>query len=245
MVLKLHQTGLSARYRVFFAFFIFRIPNSIWPLYLDVKSNTYLHFWIVTTAIALVFYVLLTLELYKLVLENYKGLFTMGRWALYISLAISVAVSAITLIPKIKPHSAQISKIMMYELATERGIDTALAILIILLLGFISFFPVKLNRNVRVHAVVFSTFFLSNTLVLLTRSLFGLHLGVEINTVLLCVTAASVVAWLALLRSAGEDARRAPAAVGMDYESRLLAHLDALNAALLRGRAPEASWKTR
>ena len=119
-------------------------------------------------------------------------------------------------------------------LATERGIHTGLAIFIILILCFLSFFPVKLSRNVRVHALVFSIFFLSNTFVLLMRSLFGMHLADEVNTILLGITAASVVAWLTLLRAAGEDSRRAPVPIGPEHESRLLAHLDSLNAALLR-----------
>ena len=53
---------------------------------------------------------------------------------------------------------------MFYVLATERGIETALAIFIILMLCFLSFFPVKLSRNVRVHALVFSIFFLEQYL---------------------------------------------------------------------------------
>jgi hypothetical protein len=87
---------------------------------------------------------------------------------------------------------------------------------------------------VRVHALVFSIFFLSSTLMLLMRTLFGLRLADEVNTVLMGITAASVVAWLTLLRAAGEDSRRAPVPIGPEHESRLLAHLDTINAALLR-----------
>ena len=39
----------------------------------------------------------------------------------------------------------------------------------------------------------------------LMRSLFGLRLADEVNTILLGITAVSVVAWLRLLRVAGED----------------------------------------
>ena len=201
---------------------------------MDVSSGLYQRVWVLTEPIEVVFYVLMVVELYKLVLEKYKGLYSLGRWALYLSLAISVGISAITLLPRIKPSTAQRSKIMFYVLATERGIHTALAIFIILILGFLSFFPVKLSRNVRVHALVFSIFFLSSTFMLLMRTLFGLRLADEVNAVLMGITAASVVAWLTLLRPAGEDSRRAPAPVGPEYESRLLAHLDSLNAALLR-----------
>jgi hypothetical protein len=234
MVLKLYSTGLYRHYPIFFAFFIFRIPNSIWPLFLDVSSNLYLHVWVLTDPIGLGFYVLMVVELYKLVLEKYKGLYSLGRWALYVSLAISLSISAISLLPRIKPRMPQSSKIMAYVLATDRGIDTALAIFIVLILCFLSFFPVKLSRNVRMHALIFSIFFLSNTFVLLMRNLFGMRLGNEINTLLMAITAASVVAWLTLLRTAGEDARLAPVPIGQQHESRLLAHLDTLNAALLR-----------
>jgi len=163
MVLKLYSTGLYHLYPIFFAFFIFRIPNSIWPLFLDVSSNLYLHVWVLTEPFEFGFYVLMVVELYKLVLEKYRGLYTLGRWALYVSLAISVTISAISLMPRITPSLPQRSKIMFYVLATERGIQTGLALFIILILCFLSLFPVKLSRNVRMHALVFSIFFLSST----------------------------------------------------------------------------------
>src|ERR1035438_1989752 len=196
MVLMLYRTGLYRRYPIFFAFFIFRIPNGIWPLFLQGSSPLYQQVWVLTEPIGLGFYVLMVLELYKLVLEKYKGLYTLGRWALYVSLAISVSISAISLLPRIKPSMPQESKVMFYMLATERGIHTGLAIFIVLILCFLSLFPVQLSRNVRVHALVFSIFFLSHTFVALMRSLFGLRLVDEVNTVLLGITAASVVAWL-------------------------------------------------
>jgi hypothetical protein len=234
MVLQLYRTGLYRSYPIFFGYFIFRIPNSIWPLFLAVSSDRYQQMWVVTSPMVWAFYVLMMVELYRLVLERYKGLYTVGRWALYASLAVSVGISAMTLMPRIKPTMAQRSKIMIYMLATERGIDTGLAIFIIVMLGFLSFFPVKLSRNVRVHALVFSIFFLSSTFVLLMRSLFGMHLADEVNAVLTVITVGSLVAWLTLLRPAGEETRRAQVTVGPEYESRLLAHLDSLNSALLR-----------
>jgi hypothetical protein len=234
MALRLYRTDLYSRYPIFFAFFIFRIPNSIWPLFLEVSSPVYQKVWVLTEPIEFGFYVLMVVELYKLVLEKYKGLYTLSRWALYVSLAVSVAISGISLLPRINPTMPQRSRIMFYVLATERGIETGLAIFILLILCFLSFFPVKLSRNVRVHAMVFSIFFLSNTFVLLMRSLFGMHLRNEMNTILMGVTAGSIVAWLTLLSVAGEDVSHSPVLYGQEHESRLLTHLDSLNAALLR-----------
>jgi hypothetical protein len=234
MVLKLHRTGLYRRYPILFAFFIFRIPNSTWPLFLALTSGLYLQMWVLTEPMELGFYVMMVVELYKLVLEKYKGLYTLGRWALYVSLAISVSISAISLLPQIKPSMPQRSKVMFYMVATERGVHTGLVIFIVLMLCFLSLFPVKLSRNVRVHALVFSIFFLSHTFVALMRSLFGMHLVREVNIVLMGITAASMVAWLTLLRATGEETQSAPALYGTEEESRLLMHLDSLNAALLR-----------
>src|ERR1035437_5934246 len=137
MVLKLYRTGLYRRYSIFFAFFIFRIPNSIWPMFLEVSFPPSQKILVFLEPIALGFYVFMVMELYKLVLNKYKGLYSLGRWALYVSLAISVGISAISLLPRIKPSMPQSSKIMFYVLATERGIDTALAIFIILILCFL------------------------------------------------------------------------------------------------------------
>src|ERR1022692_1840605 len=196
MALMLYRTGLYRRYPVFFAFFIFRIANGIWPLFLEVSSPRYQQVWVLTEPIGLGFYIFMVVELYKLVLEKYKGLYTLGRWAVYVSLAASVTISIISLLPRIQPSMPQPSKVMIYMLATERGVHTGLAIFIVLILCFLSLFPVKLSRNVRVHALVFSIFFLSSTFMLLMRSLFGLHLAAAVNTVLMGITAASVVAWL-------------------------------------------------
>ena len=205
MVLHLYRTGLYRRYPIFFAFFIFRIPNSIWPFFLEVTSPLYQQVWILTEPLEFGFYVLMVVELYKLVLEKYKGLYTLGRWALSVSLVISIAISALSLLPRINPSMPQRSRIMFYVLATERGIQTGLALFILLILCFLSLFPVKLSRNVRMHALIFSIFFLSNTFVVLMRSLFGHAHGWEVNIILLGINVASVVAWLTLLRVAGED----------------------------------------
>jgi hypothetical protein len=233
-VLKLYRTGLYRRYPVFFNYFIFLVVASIWPLILDISSPLYQKIWMISSPITLAFYILMVVELYRLVLENYKGLYSLGRWALYIGVVVSVTVSALSLIPKIKPSMPQRSKLMFFVLATERGVDTALAILILLILCFLTYFPVKLSRNVRVHATVYSVFFLSNTFILLMRSLFGLRLADEFNTALLGVMVASVFAWLTLLSPAGEVAQPALPDLGTEHEHRLLHQLDALNAVLLK-----------
>jgi len=59
MVLHLYRTGLYSRYPIFFAFFIFRVPNSIWPFFLEVSAPRYQQVWILTEPLEFGFYVLM------------------------------------------------------------------------------------------------------------------------------------------------------------------------------------------
>ena len=47
---KLLHTGLYRRYRFFFYYFLFRIPNTIWPLFPNSKTKLYFFFWVATGA---------------------------------------------------------------------------------------------------------------------------------------------------------------------------------------------------
>ncbi|MCU1237223.1 MAG: hypothetical protein JWP63_5190 [Candidatus Solibacter sp.] len=234
MAFRLYRTGLYRLYPVFFAYFTFRIPNAIWPLLLNGSSGLYQQIWLLTEPIVLGFYILMVRELYRLVLAKYKGLYTLGRWAMYTAMTVSVIISAISLLPTIKPSAAQRSKVMIYVLATERGVNTALSIFIVLLILFLSRYPVRLSRNVRVYAVIYSLFFLSNMFVVLMRSLFGLKMVDEVNIALMGVAAVCLVAWLLLLSPNGAELRLPEPTLGPQYEHRLLTQLDSLNAALLK-----------
>ena len=128
----------------------------------------------------------------------------------------------------------QRTRIMGYVYATERGVDFSLAIFILLILFFLTRYPVPLSRNVVVHAVVFSLFFLSNTFGLLLHSVFGLHLKNEIDMLFMGTSSACMVAWLVLLNAKGEEVRLRTLQFGRGDEQRILLQLDSLNDILLR-----------
>jgi hypothetical protein len=233
VAVKLVTSGLYKKYPVFFVYFVFRIPNSLWPLFLDLRSDAYFYTYLFTLPITVVFYILLVTELYRLVLEEYQGLQTAGRWAMYASVVGAIAISVLTLIPTIKPSMPQRSKAMFFVVVSERGVYTALAIFIVLLLAFLSRYPIKLRRNVRVHAVAYSIFFLNGGLVTLSRSVLGMKELGTVTAVNMGLNLACLFSWLILLNPAGEIlAGRKPAA--SEHERRLMMQLDGLNAAMMR-----------
>jgi len=229
--LKLFRSGLYRRYRVFFAYFVYRVPFLICFLSLNTKSNIYFYFWMITLPLSWLFYVLVVRELCFVVLEDYKGLYTLGRWAMYVGVSVSVVMSILSLIPKISP--AQRSRILPYMAAADRGVTFALAIFLILMLFLLSRYPVPLSRNVVVHAALFATFFFSNTLSTLLR-VFGVRLYTAIDSGLMVVSSACALAWFFWLTPQGERVPARFPQLGAHDEKRIMAQLEALNRTLLK-----------
>jgi len=237
VVIKLYSSGLYRRYRVFFLYFILRVPylSFSWVRYHQGSSTrAYLDLFLYTEPVVMLFYILVVLELYRLVLERYKGLYTMGRWAMYLAIAISVAISVLTLLPKITPSTPEPSKNLFREIAVERGVDLSLVLFILLIVLFLGRFPVPLSRNVIVHTGIYSVFFLSNTLALLLRTLFTVSVGSALNVTFAGVTAAAFLAWWLLLSARGEAVHASMPHLGPGSEEHVLHQLDALNATLLK-----------
>ncbi|MGB9457162.1 MAG: hypothetical protein WCB12_14030 [Bryobacteraceae bacterium] len=231
---KLYRSGLWRKYSFFFAYFVFRIPNSTWPLMVSTGAPVYLWLWLFTSSVCLIFYVLVVAELYRLILEKYRGLETMGRWAMYAATAVSVLISVLALLPRFTPAMPQRSKHLGYEYALERGIDFSLVMFILLMLLFLSRFPIPLSRNVVVHAAIFTLYFLAAALGLLLHALWGINLSAELSLSLSCVSLLCVGAWLLLLNPAGENVPAHLPLLGSGDEEKILRELDAVNAALLR-----------
>ncbi|MGP8246259.1 MAG: hypothetical protein ACLQVN_17285 [Bryobacteraceae bacterium] len=232
--IKLFWTGLFRRYRFFVAYILLLVADGVIPFVLDYRSKLYLHVFLVEEVISWILLALTLLELYRLVLERHKGLYTLGRWAMYFALAISILVSILSLLPKIRPSMGYEDRLLGYTVGVERGIYLSLATFLILILLFLTRYPVPLSRNVIVHAAIFSLYFVSNTLILLARALFGLRFNGTANTFLFAISVLCVYAWLLLLSPHGEEVRVQLPRFGPEHEERILRQLDSINATLLR-----------
>jgi hypothetical protein len=243
-VLKLLSTGLYRRYRIFFTYFVLRLPSMTLFLVLTnlkglpggngINSNLYFYAFYYIEPLMLVFYILVVVELYSLVLERYKGLYTLGRWAMYAAVAISGTISIVSLLPKIAASTPEPSRRLMYELAAERGVDFALVIFILLIVWFLGRYPVPLSRNVVVHTVIYAVFFLSESLALLWRTLLGYQINITVDVISTAVSSACAVAWWLMLSAKGEEVKVHVPEIRPESEERILEQLDLLNATLLR-----------
>ncbi|HEV3199105.1 MAG TPA: hypothetical protein VGZ73_14430 [Bryobacteraceae bacterium] len=248
IAVKLYSSGLHRRYRVFFAYFLFRVPTSAYPLLVDVKSPVYFYSWVFTEPFVWMFYVWVVLELCRLVLERHRGLYTLGKWAMYLGMAISVTLSVVSILAKFQAAPPQRSRslhtsVIGYFYAADRGVTFCMAIFLLLMMLLLSRYPVRLSRNVVLHTTLYTIFFLSNTLGMILSSVFGQHLFTTIDAGLMGVSALSILAWLIFLNPNGEDVRVNIPHFAPEHEKRILYHLDALNSTLLKVSHKEVSLK--
>jgi hypothetical protein len=236
LIARLLITGLWREYPVFFWYFVFRIPNTLWPLFINFQSNSrvYQKVWICTEPVAWLFHVLVVFELCRLVLTGHRGLFTLGKWAMYISLLIAIAISVLSLIPKFKPRMTFDTKMMGTWFAVARGIDFALAVFLILLLFFLSRFPVKLKRNVVVHATLYTLFFFGEAFTVFLRTFFGATANHSTSLFLTAFSCACILAWIILLTPQGELVQASFPTFSPQREQTALRQLENLNATLLK-----------
>jgi hypothetical protein len=233
---KLYHAGLHRRYRIFFAYLVFRVPYIFCAFFRDTQPGFYAWFFVLSEPLVMIFYVLIVLELYRLVLERYRGLYTLGRWAMGVAMALALGVSLASL-RMATDHGQKFSWIIS-ELKVEARLDLAIVLFILLIIWFLSRYPIRLNRNVVVHTIVYSVFFFANS-VGLVLWLFQIKiqdavLNARINTGLMGIASACAIAWWLGLTQKGEEVQVHLPSLGPGAERRVLQQLEALNATLLK-----------
>jgi hypothetical protein len=230
---RLLATGLHRRYRVFFSFLIFETLRLGVVACLESASDAYQKFFVLTEPLEWLLFVLVVLEIFALVLQDYRGLATVGRWALITAVLVALLASGITLMA---PSQTTIQgHLMRYYYVAERAVYFSLVVFLLSILGFLMQYPITLSRNIIVHSMVFSIYFLGNTVLYLLLSMSGAGSAPAVGHALSAVTLAAVGAWLMLLNPAGEVRKLRLRPQWMPgREEELVSQLNHLNAALLR-----------
>jgi hypothetical protein len=231
---RLYSSELSSKYRIFFVYTVFRVFYLVSLTFLSTDSDWYFYFFVLTEPLIWAMYVGVSVELYRLILERHRGFYTLGRRAMFVVMAVSVAISLAALAPSVAGAAPQSSKIMGLVLAGERAFDLSLALFLVLMLAFLNFYTVPLSRNIVVHAVVFTVFFLSNTLTMVLWTVFRKKYANELNLGLMGLSFACSLAWLLFLTPAGERLRARLPWFSREREERILWQLDSLNAMLVK-----------
>jgi hypothetical protein len=235
LVTRLYYSGLHRRYRAFYYYMIFYALQTGFFMTLDVRSPLYQQAYIITEPIQWIFYLWMVLEVYSLVLENYRALAKVGRWALVAAVLLAALTSAVSLIA---PSRVWQTRLMAYYHVTDRAIYLSLVVFLLTILFVLLQYPITLSRNTIVHCGIFFLYFLCNTvafLLLTTRAYRGSPIMPYIRYGVMVISLAAIGAWIALLNPEGERRQAVFRPTWMPgTDAALSGHLDHLNAALLR-----------
>ncbi len=120
---RLYWLRLRPKYKAFFYYLIFSTLQTGFMMQLDNswRGKVYPYAYVATEPIGWVFYVLVVLELYSLVLADYQGLYTVGRWGLFIGVTMALLASSLSLlVPSHGPPQG--SRILPYYYVVERAV---------------------------------------------------------------------------------------------------------------------------
>lgn len=265
LAIHLWIQGLARAYPVFTTFLAVGAVRSFFVAAVKMAPTTYAYFFIATELIQMSLYFLMVLELYGLVFREYTGIRRVSRFAVTAAFLAAIGISAVTLQPEMavneRNRRAAVEKAQQAEAAdakktpeaaprpkakdnrwlldlfmiSERGVLSALTLMIIGMSLFLAWFPIKLPRNVLLHCIVFAAFFLSKASILLYRNVAKSNVAVEWRSAALVIGIVCLVVWIAGLRKPGEV--RLTVSHGIwnpEKEEALMIQLKGINAALGR-----------
>jgi hypothetical protein len=247
LFVRLRRQGLHRVYRVFALYLLFRAARSValavlpWACYGiwgrpygQFENNVYGWVWVLTEPLVWVLQVLVVLELYSLVRQNFKGIASMGRWVLLAGLTVAILLSSVTL-PSELSHSAQHYTLLRSYFVVSRGLDASLVIFLLFISAFLAWFPVPLNRNVVLYSMVYALYFITDTLAKLASNLVGASAWSAVNIAGNCVDLLCLGVWIAFLNRLGEVHKVVVLHAWTPLqEEHLMGQLSAINSSLTR-----------
>src|SRR6185437_3230407 len=105
LALRLFLSGLFRSYPVFFSYILFQIFEATYPLFIKSTSQDYVHVYVYTHWIAYLLHILLVAEICRLILARHPGIYSLGRWAIYVGVLISLMFTLLTLTPHVNPRA--------------------------------------------------------------------------------------------------------------------------------------------
>jgi hypothetical protein len=234
VLINLWRRRLSPSYPFFSLFMLFQFVRSVVLVGLNPNRNLYGWIWIPSEVISWILCYLVVFELYSKVLADYPGIRRVSQMVLAAGLALCLAVAAATLAIDMA-GGAERFPILRAVNVVRRGAASTLLLFLLLMLGYLAWYPAPLRRNLIVHAILNALYCLTISLTVFIRNIAGPALTRPLSCVIGACTVAILAAWAVLLSQAGEQ-RISVAALAWNRkdQARLLEQLEAINRTLAR-----------
>jgi hypothetical protein len=226
---KLCWNGLYKVYAFFFSYLVLDLLQALIPVFVPLTSPIYRDSYVASQGLIICSYAFVILELYSVTLRNLEGIAGVARRYIKITLVFALLLSLLPLVVEKAPNT-----VTGYFFIFERPILSSLIVFVLLIGGFLAYYPVPLGRNVMIYLTGYALYFLTVATTAFINNLgyFWNHLK---GTADMSVSVLCLLFWLVALNRQGENKRLV---TGYHWkpgdEQRLLAQLEAINASLLR-----------
>lgn len=235
LVFRVAQLGLYRTYRYFFLFLCISVLINFPGVFFGIRGLPFFYTYVVLEPIRNVLFILVVWELFSVIFKNYAGLRSLSRWVM--GLAAFVAPLGFVLSMIAKGSQAFHGSVYVRLLVRfERGLAFGLVIFILIMLFFISRYPIKLPRNSIVHCILYSVWFVGDAAILLASGFLPMGLGPHvINRGQPILEIACYLGWTLFLSKAGEyQETQVRKDISAEQEQFLIHELDSINELVLR-----------
>lgn len=232
-LLRFLQVQLYVVYPIFSVFLFLHLFIDSSAFFFGVQSVPYFYTFIVVEPLLNVAYLLMVWELFSVIFRDYAGLRSLSRWVMGGAAALGAGFSLVMLgVVATQPHL----KTWVPRLAVfERTVTSALVVFIIILLFFISRYPIKLSRNSIVQSLLCSLWFLIDATYCLLWAVLPSRYSLQLDNIQIAAQGLMFLSWATLLSQAGQQQPgRVRRNISPEREKALIGELDALNDSLMR-----------
>jgi hypothetical protein len=231
LCVRMWWAGLHRIYAYFFGYLVLDFLQALIPFLVPLGSKTYRDLFVVSQGLIVAFYALVVLELYSKALHDLAGIASVARRYIRITLVLAIVIAVLPL--RLEKGSPTMTG---YLFTFERTVMSSLVVFLLLISGFLVYYPVPLGRNVLAYLAGYAVYFLTINTVALMQNL-GYFWNRMLSTSEMVVALSCMLFWLLALNREGENKRMV---VGHQWnhgdEQRLMAQLEAINSSLLRTR---------
>jgi hypothetical protein len=228
LCIRLWASGLHRIYVHFFSYLVFEFFQTLIPFIVPVQSLLYRDLFVGTQALLIILYALIVLELYSVILRDLEGVAGVARRYIKIALAFAAVLSLLPLRLEKLPNTPT-----GYLYIFERPVFSTLVAFLLLISGFLVYYPVPLGRNALAYLAGYAVFFSTVTATAFMNNM-GYSWNRLIGNIQMVVAVSCLIFWLLALTRKGENKQ---VVVGHQWnpgdEQRLLAQLQAINSSLL------------
>ncbi len=204
-------------------------------VFLPVRFNSNLYGWIflISTPLLWVLAYLVVLELYRLILEDYPGIASVGRKAVTWCMGLAVIVSILYAIPDLRATTGQFPVLRVYNIL-ERSTVLALLLFLVLIQLFLLRYRLRLSPNRMVYATGYAVYFGIGVAEDVVLTALGVRVAEVVGHLIVVSSAALLLVGAALLSSKGEVRVQLETSDSSSDRARLQQQLTDINRLLTR-----------